>query len=100
MGNAAQTLFDLIIKDPNPDALVGIIESGLLRSSDPIPNIFDGMTINEVFFVLSLSDNITSERREVFAEMASIAAHACSVEEELDHTTHDAVVKSLRTLRM
>ncbi|KAA8605145.1 hypothetical protein AL036_20550 [Salipiger aestuarii] len=79
---------------------MSFIEDGALRSQEDVPNLFEGMTLNHMFFFLSKSDVIAPEYRETFAKMAEIAGEACHVEEECDHDTRDAVSKRLRALRL
>ena len=99
MKKQAEALFDLTFTKPNLGGLVEFIERGDIRSTEDVPNIFEGMTMNELFFFLSKSEVVAPEYRSTFAEMAKIAVEACHVEEELDHDTREAVTKRLRTLR-
>jgi len=99
MKKEATALFDLTFTKPDLMALVEFIEDGAIRSTENVPNIFEGMTMNELFFCLSKSDVIAPEHRGTFAEMSKIAVAACDVEEERDHDTRDAVSRRIRTLR-
>lgn len=99
MKKEAKALFDLTFTKPDLVALVEFIDDGDVRSTESVPNIFEGMTMNQLFFFLSKSEVIAPEHRGTFAEMAKIAVEACHVEEERDHDTREAVSRRLRTFR-
>lgn len=100
MSDISEAIFRILFTNPSEDGLIKIIKDRQIRPSDVVPNVFEKMALNEVLFVLANSSIVDEEYRPLFMRMARIASHACSVEEELDHDTHEAVVKGLESLRL
>ncbi|MEP4552724.1 MAG: hypothetical protein ABJR46_15045 [Tateyamaria sp.] len=100
MNDIKTDLFNLIFENPSTEGIIALIEDGSLRSTDNVPNVFDGFTLNQVFGYLVHSDVIAAEYKEKFSAMARVADEACMIEEDLDHGTRDAVSKRLKQLKL
>ncbi len=67
-------LCSLIFEECSKDSLADFLKSERMRSTEKIPNPFDGMTLNHVLYYLAHSKIVSEEYRDVLREMSEVAS--------------------------